>query len=74
MKRMNIVLSIYFTDEHNQAMAELVEKIAENYIQYRTEYEKENEWKSYIIEVPEDIARIFTALSNADCLYANELE
>ena len=74
MKKMNIVLPSYFTDEHNKAMADLVEKIAEDYIQSSSENEKRDEWKSYTVEVSEQVARIFVALSNADCLYAEELE
>lgn len=74
MKRMYISLPNYFTDEHNRAMADLVEKIAEDCIKLRGEYEERNEWKGYTVEVPEQVARIFTALSNADCLYAEEIE
>ena len=74
MKKMNIVLPSYFADEHNKAMADLVEKIAEDYIQSSGENKERNEWKSYTVEVSEQVARIFVALSNADCLYAEELE
>ena len=74
MKKMNIVLPSYFADEHNKAMADLVEKIAEDYIQSSGENEERGEWKSYTVEVSEQVARIFVALSNADCLYAEELE
>ena len=74
MKKMSIVLPSYFTDEHNGAMADLVEKITEDYIQSSDENEERDEWKSYTVEVSEQVARIFIALSNADCLYAEELE
>ena len=74
MKRMYISLPNYFTDEHNRAMADLVEKIAEDCIKSRGEYEERDEWTGYTVEVPEQVARIFTALSNADCLYAEEIE
>lgn len=74
MKKINIVLPNCFTDEHNGAMADLVEKIAKDCIKSRSKNEEKGEWKSYIVEVPELVARIFVALSNADCLYAEELE
>ena len=74
MKRMSIVLPSCFTDEHNEAMADLVEKITEDYIQSSGENKERDEWRSYIVEVSEQAARIFIALSNADCLYAEELE
>ena len=74
MKKMNIVLPSYFADEHNEAMADLIEKITENCIQSSGENEERDEWKSYTVEVSEQVARIFVALSNADCLYTEELE
>lgn len=74
MKRMEIVLSDWNPEAHNRAMIDLVEKLAEDCIEARNTDKGEGVEQNFVIRVPEQVARIFIALSNADCLYAEEIE
>lgn len=61
-----------YTKEHNKAMINLVENILKEGVK-NNDPNVPNVYCCYVAKVPKDIAEIFIALSNADCLYAEIL-
>lgn len=71
MKKVKITLSDRsYTKEHNQAMADLVEFIAPDFEPAGGDGTE----CSCTVEVGEKVFNILMALSNADCMYVEEIE
>lgn len=66
-----IYLSDSYTEEHNDAMEELILKIFDSFID--SYHDDETRSDVFIISVDKDAKKILTALRNADCLYYEEI-